>query len=339
MSPAPAPRPSPAPAAASRPPSPPPPAATALPTPGARPLPSFFDGVLQVARKEVLQHLRTKRLLIIVPIFAVVMVLITIVLPLALINQGDLAQGFERGTANQNIVMLLFFSGFFVLSGYFYLQLLPLILTTDAVSSEWSSRTLFLLLSKPLSRRAMVLGKFAGSAVLVVAVVSVLIVLNYLATMVFIPGSPSGESITGFFGALGLLLLGCVAFCAVGTFFSTLTRSTVTGILLALATWMFLFPFIGSLDSIINIGEEGLEGVLSEPGDLAWSVYLSPSSSMRVASNVLAPTAEGPMSNVFARLFGFSTPGDPWLAALALIGHTVLFLGLSLWVVQRRNFE
>lgn len=301
--------------------------------------PGEGNAIWQVARKEMLQHVRTKRLFIIVPIFAVVMVLVTIVFPLKILEDQNLSSGFEAGTSNQNIAMLLFFTGFFVLSGYFYLQLIAIVLTTDAISSEWSSRTLFLLLSKPVSRRALVLGKYLGSAITVVTVVGVLVTLDYLLAIALIPGSPSGDSIMGFAGALGILLLGCLAFCAVGMFFSTLTRSTVTGILLAMAAWIFVFPLIGSLDSIVNIGQEGLQGVVSEPGDLAWSVYLSPSSSMRVASNVLAPALVGDFNGVMARLFGFSSPGEAWIAALALVAHTIVFLGASLLVVQRRNFE
>jgi ABC-2 type transport system permease protein len=300
---------------------------------------SEANAIWQVARKEMLQHVRTKRLFIIVPIFLVVMVLVTLVFPTTIIRHHDLAQGFAAGTANQNIAMLLFFSGFFVLSGYFYLQLLAMVLTSDAISSEWSSRTLFLLLSKPVSRRAMVLGKFLGSADTVVAVVAVLVTLDYVLLVAVIPGSPSSESVLRFVEALCILLLGCLAFCAVGLFFSTLTRSTVSGILMALAAWMFVFPMLGSLDSIVNIGKNGLEGVTQGSGDFAWAVYLSPSSSMRVASNVLSPAAEGPMQNVFARLFGFSSPGEPWAAALALVAHTAIFLAASLAVVQRRNFE
>jgi len=297
------------------------------------------NAIWQVARKEMLQHVRTKRLFIIVPIFAIVMVLVTIVFPLKLLEDGDLSGGFEEGTSNQNIAMLLFFTGFFVLSGYFYLQLIAIVLTTDAISSEWSSRTLFLLLSKPVSRRALVLGKYLGSAATVVGVVGALIILDYLLAIALLPGSPDGESIAGFTSALGILLLGCLAFCAVGMFFSTLTRSNVTGILLAMAAWIFVFPLIGSLDSIVNIGQDGLEGVIQEPGSLAWSVYLSPSSSMRVASNVLAPSLSGEFNGALARLFGFSAPGEAWIAALALVAHTLVFLGASLWIVQRRNFE
>lgn len=300
---------------------------------------SEANAVWQVARKEMLQHVRTKRLYIIVPIFVAVMVLVTIVFPKAIFTQGDFQQSFEQGTSNQNIAMLLFFSGFFVLSGYFYLQLLSMVLTADAVSSEWSSRTLFLLLSKPVSRRAMVLGKFLGSSAVVLTVVAVLVCLDYLLATVMLPGSPSSASVAGFFESLGILLLGCLAFSAVGLFFSTVTRSTVTGILLALAAMMFVFPMLGSLDSIASTSQHGLAGITRDPGDLAWSVYLSPSTSMRVASNTLAPAMQGPVANVFARIFGFSTPGDPWLAALALVGHTVVFLAASLWVVQRRNFE
>ncbi|MFO1532097.1 MAG: ABC transporter permease [Thermoplasmatota archaeon] len=305
-----------------------------------QPPPSFLHSTLEVARKEVLQHIRTKRLFIIVPIFVVVMVLVTVVVPGQILKHSTLNGGFLPGTANQNIAMLFFFSGFFVLSGYFYLQLLSLVLTTDAVSSEWSSRTLFLLLSKPVSRRAMVLGKFIGSTATVLIVVAVTVFLDYVVAGAALPGGVSGESWGRFMGALGILLLGCTAFCAAGLFFSTLTRSAVTGLLLAMAAWIFVFPLLGTLDQLLDISNNGLEALVNPSPSVGWSVYLSPTSSMRVASNVMAPSVQGDATtNFFARLFGFTAPGDPGGAALALLVHAATFLGLALWVVDRRNFE
>lgn len=299
----------------------------------------FWNVTYQVARKEFLQHIRTKRLLIIVPIFLAVMVFITVIVPTQVIGSGALQGGFAPGTAEQNIAMLLFFSGFFILSGYFYLQLLPIVLTTDAVSSEWESRTLFLLLSKPVPRSAFVLGKFLGSAATVVLVAGTALVLDYGVLALVMPVPPSAGSVAGFFLALLIVLLGCVAFSAVGLFCSTLTRSTTTGILIALATWIFVFPLLGSLDALVDIGNRGVQSLVTGP-EASWSVYLSPSSSMRVASNVLAPAADGSGElGFFSRLFGFSSPGEPLGAIVALLAHTALFLGLAVAVVRRRDFE
>ncbi|MFO1535849.1 MAG: ABC transporter permease [Thermoplasmatota archaeon] len=304
--------------------------------PGGNP---FWNVTYQVARKEFLQHIRTKRLLIIVPVFLAVMVFITVIVPTQIIKGGTLSGGFEGGTAEQNIAMLLFFSGFFILSGYFYLQLLPIILTTDAVSSEWESRTLFLLLSKPVPRPAFVLGKFLGSTATVVMVAGLALLLDYGLLSLVLRNPPSAHSVQGFLLGLLIILLGCVAFSAVGLFCSTLTRSTTTGILIALATWIFVFPLLGSLDSLIDIGKRGLTSLATGP-ETAWSVYLSPSSSMRVASNAIAPVAAGGNELGFlARLFGFAAPGEPAWAIVALLAHTAIFLGLALAVVKRRNFE
>jgi ABC-type transport system involved in multi-copper enzyme maturation permease subunit len=145
--------------------------------------------------------------------------------------------------------------------------------------------------------------------------------------------------VQGFLLGLLIILLGCVAFSAVGLFCSTLTRSTTTGILIALATWIFVFPLLGSLDALIDIGNRGLASLATGP-QTPWSVYLSPSSSMRVASNAIAPIAEGGNDlGLLARLFGFAAPGEPGWAIVALLVHTGIFLSLALAVVKRRNFE
>jgi hypothetical protein len=60
---------------------------------------------------------------------------------------------------------------------------------------------------------------------------------------------------------------------------------------------------------------------------------------MRVASNAMAPVLKVQNLGFIGRLFGFSAPGEPVGAILALLAHTAIFLGLALFVVQRRNFE
>ncbi len=298
----------------------------------------FGRAVFEIARKEVLQHIRTKRLLIIGSFFLLALILLTIVVPVAFLDLSPDGSFFgESEFSLENGVLLFFLTGFFFLSGYFYIQLLPLVLTADAVCSEWNSRTIFLLLSKPVSRSAFVLGKFIGSFFTVAVTMVVLLVLDYLLLQPLLPGGPDGSDIAGFAGALGILLLGVGSFTAFALFLSTLTRSTVASMILAITSWIIIFPLLGRLDLFIALARHGSEAfsMTNEEAGIGWSQYLSPAESMDVASNVLVGSTED-IGFLGDFLSGEANVG---LSIFALLAQTALFLGLALLVVQRRNFE
>lgn len=293
----------------------------------------------EVARKEVSQHMRTKRLLIVAPMFLLALVVVTLVFPRFFLANDELGSfSANVGISSQNIVMLFFLSGFFILSGYFYVQLVPILLTADAVCSEWSSRTIFLLLSKPVSRAAFVTGKFLGSVLTVSGLVTVLMVLDYLVLQLVLPGHSDGTDMLRFMGAVGVLCLGAMAFAAISLFFGTLSKSTTLANLLAITAWIIVLPLVGQLGFFVEAGRHGLSGF--DAANARWSQYLVPGSSMTVASQVLAPIPDNASGLGLLRVFtGQLTTLDTGIACLALVGQTAVFLALSYWIVQRRNFE
>lgn len=294
-------------------------------TPGAASR-DFMRGVYEVARKEVLQHFRTKRLLIIAALVVASLVLITMVVG------PRIARGFDLGVvATENFVLLMYFSTFLV-GGYFFFQLMAIVLTADAVCSEWSNRTIFLLLSKPVSRVAFVLGKFLGSLVTVAGAIVVLLGLDYVVMQGLYSGSPTGEEVLGFLAAVGILALGAAAYCAIALFFSTITRSTVMALLFTLGMWIIIFPLLGQVGFFIELSHD--------PPDLdsdlvdGWR-YLNPGADMSAAGAQLVKSED---VRSFLDFLG-QTPDSTPLAILALLAHIVGWTALSLLVVHRRNFE
>lgn len=294
----------------------------------------------EVARKEFLQLLRTKRLLGVGLALIVTMVLLTIVVPIAFFDldqegavEDEFGDELGEGAAIQNFVLLFFLSGFLIISGYFFIQLLPILLTADAVCSEWSNRTIFLLLSKPVPRWAFVLGKFFGIAVPVALFVAALLVLDYLALLTFVPDTPDAEAWGRFAGAVGIIALGVLAFSAVALFFSTLTRSGVASMLLTVVSWILVFPILAQTAFFIALARDKTGGLGDGP---TWSEYLSPGDMMGTASRILLP---GDLGFAFAVFGGGFPEAEWWQAVLALVAHTVFFVVLSLVVVQSRNFE
>lgn len=302
---------------------------------------AFGRATYEIARKEVIQHVRTKRLLIIAPIFLFALVMVTIVVPLSFFTQEQMA-GLQREsqTGLQNLVMLFFLSGVFIFSGYFYVQLIPILLTADAVCAEWSNKTIFLLLSKPVARSAFVLGKFLGSAATVAGLIVSLLLVDYLILQIIIPGHSSPEDWLRFAGALGILVLGAMAFASLSLLMGTLTKSAITANLVTVVLWIIVLPLLSNLDTIIwAFAQHGGAALGSDPP--TWAKYLSPGSCMGVASDVLSPvtgTLRG-LLGFIGGFFGFGSTLNAMGAVAALVVQTGIFLVLSLWVVNRRNFE
>ncbi len=297
--------------------------------------------LMEIARKEARMLVRTKRMWIVGGLLLAAMLLLTVVVPGVLLRTeiGQLFGG--AGAPVHNLSMLFFLSGFFLLSGFFFIQLLPILLTADSVCGEWDRKTLFLLLSKPVSRFDMVMGKFLGIGGTVAVAVTVVLLVDYFVFMVpIIPGVPSGEEISAFIGALVIIFLGVLAFSAMSMFFSTITRSTLVSLLLSISMWIIVFPILGRLDFMIALMRHGGSAFLDpEAAGIGWSGYLSPGTSMGYSAQLLVPSSirDDPEMNFFTGLAG--TSGEPWIGAIALAIHTIAFLGFSLLVVKNRNYE
>jgi ABC-type transport system involved in multi-copper enzyme maturation permease subunit len=296
---------------------------------------SFWNAVYQVARKELLQHIRTKRLLIIGGVLVLLLALITLVFGPAAVRRGGVS---GSGVSGQNFILAFYF-GVFGIGGLAFTQLLSIVLTADAVCSEWSNRTVFLLLSKPVTRTAFVVGKFLGNLVTIALTLVTLFCAFYLVMQPFYDGSPSAAEVQGFFAMLAMVVLGSAAFAAISLFFSTLTRSSITSILLMLSLWIIVFPLLGSLGTLMHFGDGTPTDSLAIQG---WR-YLNPIADMQAAARLLLPGHQGLFSSVEAftdQLNPFSGAAkDTGIAALMLTAYTLVSLAGSVLVVRRRNFE
>lgn len=304
----------------------------------------FFRSVYEVARKDVLQHIRTKRLLVIGIFFFVVLQLVTMVIPHVF---GELENP-PAGEPSLENSFFFFHLNASLFGGLFAIQLLCIVLTADAVCSEWGQRTIFLLLSKPVSRTAFVLGKYIGSVVSIVPTISLLYVLQYLVMMAVYPGQPTGDEVVGFALMLLMLTLGAMAVSAVALFFSSMTRSNVLSLILTLLTTFFLFPIVGAIGDITygfdqsEAFREGGDGDELDPKDWKydWSHYATPTGTLSAAPGLLFPGSTdedvGFSLSLFIPQFA---PQRTWMAVLSGFAFVALFVGLAILRVNKRNFE
>ncbi len=294
----------------------------------------FWHAMWEITRNEMLQHFRTRRMLIVGGLLAISLVLMTWVLPVTLfeLDAAEVEGEFGPGVATENFAFFLFLN-FPLVGGYMFITILAIILAADGVSSEWQRKTLFLLLSKPVPRGAFVLGKFFGAVIPLIAVFLSLFLLDYGLINLVYPGNPSAEQVGRFFGAVGFILLGAVAFSAMGLFFSSITKSGTGSLIWSLAAGLLLFPIVGAIGDFAYAGDDGRGDI----GDFQydWSHYVTPNHVMTKAGDVLL----GGDIDIQFSLIPTVPAQVTWGVALAGVALIGLFVGGSLLAVSLRNFE
>jgi len=129
----------------------------------------------------------------------------------------------------------------FITALNFIIPLMAIGLGFDSVNSEFNHRTLSRVLSQPIYRDALLLGKFLGGlATLAVAFVALwLIVFGAGLLLLGIP--PRGVEVARAVGFLVVAIAYGGVWLAVSMLFSVLFRSTATSALCSLGLWLFFF--------------------------------------------------------------------------------------------------
>ncbi len=227
--------------------------------------------------------------------------------------------------------MLSLASNFFLMMGLFvvnFLVVLVAILTTvGAVSGEISSHTIQAIVTKPLRRWEIILGKWLGHG-LMVAFYILLLTGGIVLSVYLISGHAPREIV----GGLGLYVLEGLVLMTVsilgGTRLSTLANGVVLFMVYGLA---FIGGWVEQVASVLNSDTASNIGALAGrllPSEVLW----------RRASHIMAPHLslgpdyEGPPPFLFT--FGREPGPTIVLYALAYIGVMLL---LATWSFRRRD--
>lgn len=281
-----------------------------------------------VAWKEILEHIRTKRIFLIGAFLAVTFFLIgwggaEVSREFQFILEDDLRAPF---------VIAFYFGLFGLVSGYTFISVLAIVLSGDAVVAEWKDRTLFLLLSKPVSRYAVLAGKFIGAYLSVMLVFTTVFGLGLIFVLAMV-GPPSAEGWLRILKWYGIIALGLVPFVSLGIFCSTLFRSPVTSFVSAFSMTILGFFLIGILGEIILfIQRKPDEITTSDMVDFFH--YLDPMNLLQSANRVLLP--ESDQIDFLSSPFG--APDDIPMVLLGMALHSALWLGLSFLIIGKRDY-
>ncbi|MDQ3141599.1 MAG: ABC transporter permease subunit [Bacteroidota bacterium] len=176
--------------------------------------------------------------------------------PVWIIAKKELASFFDSLTAYIMLVAFLGFSGFFTwlfgtdvfmrkeadLRVFFEIAKWTLFffipaITMKMLAEEKKSGTIELLLTKAISTRQIILGKFVGCMLLVG--IALLFTIPYYYSISNLGNMDHGATISGYFG----LLLMSAAYVGIGLFSSSITNNQIVAFLLALMIGIF-FHFL-----------------------------------------------------------------------------------------------
>ena len=234
----------------------------------------------------------------------------------------------------------------------FIIPLMAIGLGFDAVNSEFNRRTLSRVLSQPIYRDALLLGKFLGGlATLAVALVALwLIVLGAGLLLLGVP--PRGVEVARGLSFLVVAIAYGGVWLAIAMLFSVIFRSTATSALCALGVWLFFFILwpqlagallislapseIRSIDDYAAVQSMGLGLMRLSPGTLFSEAVLG----------LLSPETRtlGPMlpSQMRGAIMGAPLPFDQsvlliWPQVTGLIAGMIVVFATAYVIFQREE--
>ena len=240
----------------------------------------------------------------------------------------------------------------FVQALNFIIPLMAIGLGFDSINSEFNRRTLSRVLSQPIYRDALLLGKFLSGLTTLAVALTALWLIVFGAGLLLLGLPPRGVEVARAVGFLVVAIAYGGVWLAVSMLFSVIFRSTATSALCALGMWLFFFilwPMIAtsltigfapaqitSVDQYVGIQEFGLALQRLSPGTLFTEAVLG----------LLNPETRtlGPMlpSQMRGQIPGAPLPLDQsllliWPQVTGLIAAMIVLFAAAYVIFQREE--
>ncbi len=201
-----------------------------------------LNSVLTIASREFKDYVRSRRFILVGILYAV-MALAIIGITLMSYDYSKSMGMAEDFKPSQVIGMMDILN--------IILVLLAIIITADTISAERRERTIYQLLSKPVERSTVVLGKFLGCLSVVSLFFIVSSALAYAITVAFTGVYPSMGDLMGTLEAIVFMVILFAVYVAMGILISTVTRNPIISILGGIIVWIALF-FSNTIGNMIG---------------------------------------------------------------------------------------
>jgi len=239
----------------------------------------------------------------------------------------------------------------------FVIPVIALGLGFDAVNSEFNRRTMSRVLSQPVYRDAVLLGKFLGGLATLAVSLTVLWLLLFGLGLIRLGVPPSGEEVARAFAFLLVALAYAGFWLAAAILFSVIFRSAATSALCTLGLWLLLtvlWPRVVEfvVDAMSPNDVARVLGIVTVE-QVQWQLALS-----RFSPNVLFYQAVLPLLEPSTRTLGLGmfmppepgvVPGAPlsflqsvlvaWPEITALIAAVIALFAVTYVVFQRQEIR
>lgn len=237
----------------------------------------------------------------------------------------------------------------------FLIPLVAIGLGFDAVNGEYNRRTMSRILSQPIYRDALLLGKFlAGLTTLAICLICLwLLVIGSGLILLGVP--PSGEEISRSLIFLIIALVYAGVWLAVSILFSAIFRSAATSALVSLGLWLFLgllWPMLAPAIAQLIAPPDLISTLTGQPSvhTLQWQLGLERLSPTQLfgesITTILSPMIRttGPvfMEQLEGAIIGAPLPlaeslSIVWPEIVALVSGCILLFALAYIVFQRQE--
>lgn len=275
-----------------------------------------MTNLFTIALKEIQEGLRNRW------VMATTLLMAALALSLAFLGNAPTGSGIGSGRLDVVIVSLSSLTIFLV-------PLIALLISHDAIVGEMERGTMLLLLSYPVGRNQVVLGKFCGHVV----ILAFATLIGYGAAAVALAATGSGIDAASWRAFLSLIgssvLLGAV-FIAIGFLASTLVRERSTAAGVAIGVWL-LFVLIYDMALLGLLVAD--QGRTIGAGALNVMLIANPTDAYRLLN--FGSDGAGALTGM-SGLAGNATL-SPAALSLSLVLWTLLPLGASMLVFSRKE--
>ncbi len=231
-----------------------------------------LSSIWTIARKEFYEYLKTKRLLIIGGLYAILFLLAVGIMSY---YGSKVPIGISK--------FRYFIASSHSITSIFYI-ILPIVLAYDLIVRERSRKSIYTLLSKPINREEVMIGKFLGVLLIICIVIIPVATIGHLIASAYL-GIPSLESIWRAYACLGIILLGTTCYISLAMLFSVITRTTVTSLISSLIVGWVGLNVIWPISMMFFM----LSGHSNEmPLYVKIAYAISPSNCMNAAQRILS---------------------------------------------------
>lgn len=207
----------------------------------------------------------------------------------------------------------------------FLVPLVAISLAFDAVNGEFNRRTISRVLSQPVYRDALLLGKFLGEFFTLALVLASIWLLVFGIGLIGLGVPPTGQEVARSLLFLFATIVYGGFWMALAMLFSTIFDQSATAALASIAVWLFFTVFWGSISSVLAQGLSPVRyGVLDEVvAQAKLQLLLS-----RISPNTLFIEAAVAFLSPAVRSLGIFLPFEMEGAVLG----APLSVGQSLWM-------